>query len=159
MTDTAREAGTSSQVMYSYGPPHMAEQKQDDKLEPTYSSSVRIQDVALRTYQKRWMIGRSGEKGSGISVLAARHDDDDDFYSHLLFSRVDWDSRIHRLPLCRWVRQPSTTSVLDMTLNNLMAKLQAWRFGECGVLLHCYCSQVHLYQEWYHMIGSYLWIK
>ena len=28
--------------------------------------------------QKRWMIGRSGERGSGISVLAARHHDDDD---------------------------------------------------------------------------------
>ena len=27
--------------------------------------------------QKRWTIGRSGERGSGISVLAARHDDDD----------------------------------------------------------------------------------
>ena len=26
------------------------------------------------------MIGRSGEKGSGISVLAARHDDDDVCY-------------------------------------------------------------------------------
>ena len=24
------------------------------------------------------MIGRSGERGTGISVLAARHDDDDD---------------------------------------------------------------------------------
>ena len=24
------------------------------------------------------MIGRNGERGSGISVLAARHDDDDD---------------------------------------------------------------------------------
>ena len=29
------------------------------------------------------MIGRSGERGSGISVLAARHDDDDDDYSYL----------------------------------------------------------------------------
>ena len=28
--------------------------------------------------QKQWMIGRSGERGSGISVLAAQHDDDDD---------------------------------------------------------------------------------
>ena len=64
-------------VMFSYGPPHMAEQKQDDQLEPTYSSSVRIRDVALRTY---YTIGRSGERGSGISVLAARHDDDDDDY-------------------------------------------------------------------------------
>ena len=32
-------------------------------------------DVALNTCQKRWMIGRSDEKGSGISVLVARHDD------------------------------------------------------------------------------------
>ena len=44
----------------------------------TYSSYVRIRDVALKTGQKLWMIGRSGERGSGISVLAARHDDDDD---------------------------------------------------------------------------------
>ena len=62
--------------MYSYGPPHMAKQKQDDQLEPTYSSSVGIRDVALRTCQKRWTIGRSGERGSGISMLVAQHHDD-----------------------------------------------------------------------------------
>ena len=55
--------------------PHMAKQNQDDQLEHTYSSYVRIRDVALKTYQRRWMIGRSGEIGSGISMLAARHDD------------------------------------------------------------------------------------
>ena len=33
-------------------------------------------DVALKTRQRWWMIGRSGERGSGISVLAARHDDE-----------------------------------------------------------------------------------
>ena len=62
--------------MYSYGPPHMAGQMQDDQLEHTSSSHVRIRDVALKTCQRRWTIGRSGERGSGISVLAARHDDD-----------------------------------------------------------------------------------
>ena len=36
-------------TMYSDGTPHMAKQKQDDQLEHTYSSSVRIQDVALKT--------------------------------------------------------------------------------------------------------------
>ena len=51
--------------------PHMAEQKQDDQLEHTYSSYVKIRDVALKK-------GRSGERGSGISVLAARPDDEDD---------------------------------------------------------------------------------
>ena len=63
--------------MYSYGPPHMAEQKQDDQLQHTYSSYVRIQDVALNTGQRRWTMGRNGERGSGLSVLAAQHDDDD----------------------------------------------------------------------------------
>ena len=31
---------------------------QDEPFEPTYSSSVPIRDVALRTYPKRWMIRR-----------------------------------------------------------------------------------------------------
>ena len=56
----------------------MAVQKQDDQLERTFSSYVRIQDVVLKTYLGRWKIGRSGERGSGISVLPARYDDDDD---------------------------------------------------------------------------------
>ena len=64
--------------MYSYEPPHMAKQKQDDQYEFTYSSYVRTQDVTLKTCQRQWMIGRSDERGSGISVLVARHDDDDD---------------------------------------------------------------------------------
>ena len=33
--DTAGEARTNSSVMYSYGPPHMAKQKQDDQPELT----------------------------------------------------------------------------------------------------------------------------
>ena len=36
------------------------------------------QDVTLKTCRGRWVIGRNGERGSGISALAARHDDDDD---------------------------------------------------------------------------------
>ena len=63
--------------MYSYGPPHMAVQKQDDQHEHTFSSYVRIRDAVLKTYLGRWTIGRSGERGSGISVLPARYDDDD----------------------------------------------------------------------------------
>ena len=68
--------GRTSSVMYSYGPPHMAKQKQDDQLKHTYSSYVRIRDVTQKTCLGRWIIGRSGERGSGISVSTARHDDD-----------------------------------------------------------------------------------
>ena len=70
--------------MYSYGPSHMTGQKQDDQHELTYSNYVRTQGVTLKTCRRRWIIGRSGERGSGISLLAARHDDDDDddIYSH-----------------------------------------------------------------------------
>ena len=66
--------------MYSYGSPHTAAQKQDDQHERTFSSYVRIQVVVLKTYLGRWTIGRSGERGSGISVLPARYDDDDETY-------------------------------------------------------------------------------
>ena len=53
------------------------EQRLDNQLKPTYSSSVPIRDVALKTYQKQWTIGRGGERESRISVLIAQHDDDD----------------------------------------------------------------------------------
>ena len=64
--------------MYSRGPPHMDVQEWDDQHEPTYSNYVRTQDVTLKTCRRRWMIGRNGERGSGISALAVWHDDDDD---------------------------------------------------------------------------------
>ena len=42
---------------------------------------------------------------------------------------VGWGCRIHRLHLCRGVRPP-LTSVLDMTLNNLMVRFQqCWALG------------------------------
>ena len=64
---------------------------------------------------------------------------------------VGWGCRIHWLRLWRGVRPPHThtTSVLDMTLSNLMARFQqCWCFGECGVPLHCHRSQVHSGPEW-----------
>ena len=73
--------------------PHMAKQKQDDQLEHTYSNYVRIRDVGLKTCQRRWMIGRSGERGSGISVLAARYDDD--IYRKLTNSSRRWPEGSH----------------------------------------------------------------
>ena len=51
----------------------------------TYSSSVPILDVAQDTCQGQWMIGRGGERGSEISVLVVRHDDDDG-----LFNTKNW---------------------------------------------------------------------
>ena len=72
MQDTAGESGSSSYVMYSYGPPHMADQKQDDQLEHTYSSYVRIRDVALKTCQRRWTIRKSGERGRDIRASGTR---------------------------------------------------------------------------------------
>ena len=55
----------------------MDEHKQENQLEPTYNSSVPIQDLDLKTFREQWTIETDGEKGSGRSVVAARHDDDD----------------------------------------------------------------------------------
>ena len=104
--------------MYSYGPPHMAVQKQDDQHEHTFSSYVRIRDVVLKTYLGRWMIGRSGERGSRISVLPARYDDDDYLMAIGLMSRVfvngpeDWGS------IPGQVIPKTQKMVLDATLLN-----------------------------------------
>ena len=67
----------------------MAVQKQDDQHEHTFSSYVRIRDVVLKTYLGRLTIGRSGERGSGISVLPARYDDDDEI-------EVQWSEKLNQ---------------------------------------------------------------
>ena len=56
----------------------MDEQRQDDQLEPTYSSSVPIRYVVLKTCRKQWTMQKGGKRGSGIPVLMVRQDDDDD---------------------------------------------------------------------------------
>ena len=78
----------------------MAVQKQDDQLEHTFSSYVRIRDAVLKTYQGRWMIGRSGERGSGISVLSARYDDDDDIFNAMEVSHHQVDNKKKPFVIC-----------------------------------------------------------
>ena len=73
--------------MYSCGPLHMDEQRQDDQLEPTCSNSLLVRDVALKIYRKQWAIEKGGERESGISVQMARHDDDDMYR----VSQYTWD--------------------------------------------------------------------
>ena len=65
-------------ILYSCGPLHMDEQKQDDQLEPIYISSVPIRDAFLKTCRMKWTREKGGEKWSGVSVLMARHDDEED---------------------------------------------------------------------------------
>ena len=77
-------------------------QKQDDQHEPTYSNYVRTQDVTLKTCRRRWMIGRSGERGSGISMLAAQHDHDDDTWIWFFIQEQILWSNIK----CLWIHHP-----------------------------------------------------
>ena len=79
MWDTTGEVGTSGLL-------DMDEQSQDDQLEPTYSSSVLIWDVALKTCWEQWTIGRGVKRGSGISMLIAWHDGDDIYICIYFFS-------------------------------------------------------------------------
>ena len=55
----------------------MDQQRQDDHLEPIYNSCVPIQYVVLKTSWERWTIKTGVGRGSGRSVLTARHDDDE----------------------------------------------------------------------------------
>ena len=83
----------------------MAKQKQDDQPEHTYSSYVRTQDVTQKTCRRRWTRGKSGERWSRISVLATRHDDDDDECQILLKHILNIYLYIHFLGcICKWAR-------------------------------------------------------
>ena len=97
--------------MYSYGPPHIAVQKQDDQHEHTFSSYVRIRDVVLKTYLGRWTIGRSGERGSGISVLPARYDDDDDIKMDLVLNNPQG-------LICHKTQQTKQTFCIQFIMSN-----------------------------------------
>ena len=70
----------------------MDKQRQDDQLEPIYNSSVPIQDVALMTNQEQWKIEKTCGRGSGRSVLVARHDDHDNAKLDICFVSV----RLHK---------------------------------------------------------------
>ena len=88
MQDTAGEVGTRSEVLYSSGPLHMAEQRQGDQLEPTHCSSVQIRGVALKTSRKRWTIGRGDKRGPEISVLMAWRNDN--MLKWIVWNRTFW---------------------------------------------------------------------
>ena len=83
MIQTCGKVRTNSKVIYSYRPLHVNEQRQDDQLEPTHSSSLPILDIALKTCWKHWAIENGGEKGSETSMLAARHDY---IYTNIVFT-------------------------------------------------------------------------
>ena len=68
-------------------------------------------------------------------------------HTHIYICPVGWGAVEYTD--CFSVRPPPLTSVLDMTLNNLMVRFQqCWSFGECGVPLYCHRSQVHSGLEW-----------
>ena len=62
--------------MYSDGPPTYGRAKARRPVQNIHTAAMwGIQDVALKTCLRRWTTGKSGERGSGISVQAARYDD------------------------------------------------------------------------------------
>ena len=69
LREPAGKVRTNSNAIYTYGPLHMDEQRWDDQLEPTYKSSVWIQDVARKNSRERWTIETSSKRGSGWSGM------------------------------------------------------------------------------------------
>ena len=57
-----------------------------------------------------------------------------------------WNTQIPPLQVIRPTNQP--TSVLYMTLTNLMIRLQSSSFREYGVPIHCHCFQVYSITKW-----------
>ena len=110
----------------------MAEQKQDDQLEHTYISYVRIRDIALKTCQRQWTIGRSGERVSGISLLVAWHDDDDDDVKIHLCMMYNW-----RPSLFKWLWHEITQQKLICHKTNQPTHTHTHTHTHIEVLVLC----------------------
>ena len=65
--------------MYSCEPLLIDKQRQEDLLESIYDSFMLIQDITWKTSWEQGTIETGGEKGSGRSMLAAQHDNDDEY--------------------------------------------------------------------------------
>ena len=65
MQETAEEVRTNSLATFSNGALHMDMQVLAYQ-ELIYNSSVRTQDIVLKTFQKRWMIEMNGERESFV---------------------------------------------------------------------------------------------
>ena len=100
-------------------PPHMDELKLDDQLEHTYSSYVRIRDVAQKTCQRRWTIGKSGKRG--LSVLAVWHDDDDDSFIY----QITQSEAIHNVSVYQqlWYYKPQRVPFYSLNCFSYMIYL------------------------------------
>ena len=57
----------------------MDEQRQDDQLQPIYNSSVPIRGCNTKDLPEAMDDREGGKRESGIPVLMAWHDDDDDY--------------------------------------------------------------------------------
>ena len=57
-------------------------------------------------------------------------------------------SHVHSLAQSAGAVEYTEPSVLIMTLNYLMERLQSWNFGECGVPFYCNCFLIHSGPEW-----------
>ena len=121
--------------MYSCGPPHMDVQEWDDQHELTYSNYVRTQDVTLKTCRRWWMIGRNGERGSGISALAARHDDDDSCLFYYISSFM-------KSIVCMWLSKNFSCLHLNLSSGYLLEVcffyLRRWLYIYIYVYIYIY---------------------
>ena len=78
MQDTAGEAGRTHKWCTLMDPHTWPCKSRTTSTNIHSATKMRIRDAVQTTCQRRWTVGKSGERGSGISVLTARHDDDDD---------------------------------------------------------------------------------
>ena len=160
----------------------MAKQKQDDQSELTYSSYVRTWDVTQKTCRRRWMIGRSGKRWPGISVLAAQHDDDDEMYvKTVLFQTFQLSIRTQFSSICPIDRTlsgstnrghsgpvsdgnkcvlhiPQSTSITEASPSDRLVSYPGHAFGEalpfCRDAVRVFCSPSRALAVWIQSFRS-----
>ena len=96
-----------------------------------------IRDVALMTYQKQWTVGRGGGRKSGISVLMAQlNEDDDELFEIELFFCIKMDLALNNLQrvICHKTQTNKQTKRKDLKFfKKLVGKIQFLFLGKIKI--------------------------
>ena len=111
---------------------------------PARTCIQQLWDVALKTCRRRWTIGRSGERGSGIFVLAVRYDDDE----NELHSKCTSTEAVLTLKEMNKLQVWIANFLQNITpsLHHIPASYPVW-LSVCNTFLGMFDSHINLFKK------------
>ena len=123
-------------------------------------SSSRSSMTCLSIMQKK-MLNRVGAWTQPCFTLLMTRKDPEQLLFNLTWPH--WSLYSWITILRNFVGQPRCYMIIHnpflLTMPNTLVRSTNWSFRECEVHIYCHHSHIHSGLGWYHLLGSYLWVK